>query len=143
MLKKQTQALIYVIVLFFLFMLQGCTSENKTEQNHCLLDKSQCLVIGDENIQIRFLSDFIVAEQPVLFSVTTKKSIAQIWLEGVNMNMGKIPLVIEATDNGYSGVLFLGLCAQPTMVWLLNIEYTDGSQAQLNLTSYWQRPAKD
>lgn len=142
MLKKQTQPLIYVIVLLFLFILSACTAEKKPPQNICLSDQSECLVVKDPKLVIQFKTDVIVAEEPALFTIKTDQNIEKVYLRGQNMEMGTISIIITPVDNGYSGRLFLGLCSEPVMFWTLTVEFASGEQSNFEIKSYWKRPSE-
>ncbi len=79
-------------------------------------------------------------------TLSARSEIASVKLEGINMNMGTIPVVTkrvsEATDKFvYQADIFLGMCSEPNMQWLLTIEYENGSNETTILASYWQPPA--
>ncbi len=50
------------------------------------------------------------------------------------MFMGTIPVNFEATEQGWQGTTLVGSCTSPLMVWLLNIEWSNGQRQQLALS---------
>lgn len=56
------------------------------------------------------------------------------WLEGKEMFMGRIPVVFEREDGGWQGKAQVGSCTSAVMIWLLNIEWSDGQRQQLALS---------
>ncbi len=139
MLKKQPQLLESVILLCVLFMMVSCNKVEPSKQNSCLINAERCLMLSNLNIELRFKTDKLIVEEPTQISIKTPKNIENMWLEGLNMNMGKIPFVINRENSGYSTQLFLGMCSEPQMTWRLYIEYQDGTNDQFELISYWQR----
>ncbi|PJG59217.1 hypothetical protein [Aeromonas cavernicola] len=58
----------------------------------------------------------------------------QAWLEGRDMFMGRIPIVFESVAEGWQGRGVVGSCTSPLMVWLLNIEWSNGEKQQVALS---------
>ena len=65
-------------------------------------------------------------------SVTVKllvpegEEIESAWIEGVNMYMGKIPVLLDNDGEGeWSGWFMLGSCSEPVMKWQLRLNIKD------------------
>ncbi|MEW9796918.1 hypothetical protein [Alteromonas sp. CYL-A6] len=66
-------------------------------------------------------------EESVTLQISLPDGIAvsSAWIEGVNMYMGKIPVLVDQNTEGqWEGWFMLGSCSEPTMRWrmLLNLE---------------------
>ncbi|AXV34449.1 hypothetical protein BFW41_11120 [Aeromonas hydrophila] len=104
----------------------------------CDLSHSSCpLQAGNKPLIARIASlpvqaerDFVIQLQGGEPAVTPVKA----WLEGRDMFMGTIPVNFEATEQGWQGTTLVGSCTSPMMVWLLNIEWSNGQRQQLALS---------
>lgn len=63
----------------------------------------------------------IEEEIPMEFIVDEKYTLSHIWVEGMNMYMGRTPVLIDSNNNKV-GVMFLGSCSEPQMQWRINVE---------------------
>lgn len=94
-----------------------------SSQEDCDLNLGKCtFVYGDDEISVNFLSP-IVTEEEVLLSLELPPNVklSEAWIEGLNMFMGKTPVIEEAGRY----VTFLGSCNLDTMQWQLNIKVED------------------
>jgi hypothetical protein len=85
----------------------------------CDLTVGKCtFVYKNDEISVKFLSP-IVTEEEILLSIELPQELklTEAWVEGVNMFMGKTPIM--KTDDGY--VTFLGSCSLAKMQWQLNL----------------------
>jgi len=92
-------------------------------QENCDLSLGKCtFVYGDDEISVNFLSP-IVTEEEVLLSLELPPNVklTEAWIEGLNMFMGKTPVIEEAGRY----VTFLGSCNLDTMQWQLNMKVED------------------
>lgn len=104
----------------------------------CDLSHSSCpLQAGNKPLTARIASlpvqaerDFVIQLQGGDPAITPVKA----WLEGRDMFMGTIPVTFEATVQGWQGTTLVGSCTSPMMVWLLNIEWSNGQRQQLALS---------
>lgn len=48
--------------------------------------------------------------------------VEEVWVEGINMYMGRIPVVAIKADNIWVGEFFLGSCSEPKMQWQLVVK---------------------
>lgn len=95
-------------------------------QKECDLTVEKCTFVYENNkIIVKFLSP-IVTEEELLLSIDLPKELklTKAWIEGVNMFMGKTPIMKE--DIGY--ITFLGSCNLAQMQWrlILHIENQNG-----------------
>ncbi|TNH83339.1 hypothetical protein CF138_16870 [Aeromonas hydrophila] len=104
----------------------------------CDLSHTSCDTrLGDKPLTVRVAAlpvqaerDFVIQLQGGDPAVTPVKA----WLEGRDMFMGTIPVNFEATEQGWQGTTLVGSCTSPMMVWLLNIEWSNGQRQQLALS---------
>lgn len=91
--------------------------------------KTKTCTLSQENgeIRIEFLTP-IQTEEEILLNITVPKAIIieKAWVEGVNMYMGKTPLIRE--NSHYTA--FLGSCNAATMTWRLNIQTKNKNDGQ-------------
>ncbi len=134
-LKKQpiiTVFLILAIATFIAVKTTGLLSEhvsNNTEtiaeMNGCAIQNNYCEFIVDQQIfEVSFLDSPLVEEENrVSISSNENFTISRAWIEGINMYMGKSPVIIEsATDNSAQALYFLGSCNLETMQWRMLIQ---------------------
>ncbi|MFQ3249787.1 hypothetical protein [Glaciecola sp.] len=98
---------------------------NKTNEpvDACDLSSEKCTFVNKNGeISINFLSK-IITEEEILLSIELPEGIQlnNAWIEGVNMYMGKTP-IIEQND---VFVTFLGSCNLAKMQWRLNLSVED------------------
>lgn len=129
------------LLLSFSLIFIGCTDENTqitqpeielkstAKQGVCYFSNAYCqLSVAGLNLSAR-LSRSPLPEEPIDVSIFYPESVAidSIWLEGVNMYMGKIPVVIDNTitqdaQKVSSGWFMFGACHQPKMEWEIVIK---------------------
>ncbi|UNP90119.1 hypothetical protein MNZ22_07700 [Aeromonas encheleia] len=104
----------------------------------CDLSHSPCgdlignkpLTVSVEGAPVQAEHDFVLRLQGGDTAINPLKA----WLEGKEMFMGRIPVQFEANDGGWQGKAQVGSCTSATMVWLLNIEWSNGQRQQLALS---------
>ena len=111
----------------------------------CNLDlKQECEVFSsNQQVSVQFLQT-IELEEELFFIVKVPKEqqIENMWVQGINMYMGKNIPQIESTyikDDYkiYKARLFIGACSEPLMKWQLVI-YTTQNQITANAeTNSW------
>ena len=58
----------------------------------------------------------------VILNLPEGTQVESAWIEGVNMYMGKVPVLLEKKPNGeWSGWFMLGSCNESTMKWQLRL----------------------
>jgi hypothetical protein len=103
----------------------------------CNIDLTQeCVVFdNDQLISVRFLQEIEVEEELLLtITVPNKIKIVKMWVQGVNMYMGKNAVLsdsvyVQEMKKVYNARLFLGSCSEPAMRWQLVIQTTDDNQS--------------
>lgn len=106
----------------------------------CKIDLTQeCIVFDNEQqVSVRFLQE-IEVEEEMLFVITVPKDtkIKQMWVQGINMYMGKNAVItdsvyVEGVKKIYNSRLLLGSCSEPAMRWQLVIQTTNDSQMEMS-----------
>ncbi|MCF2947068.1 hypothetical protein L0668_03050 [Paraglaciecola aquimarina] len=124
------------LVGVFLFLNQ---SPLNNSPNQCVVDEnSYCsITLGQELVYVRFLQEIELEEElQVQISLPKSHFLRSAWVQGVNMYMGKTPVIINQKltieggegENSYQGVLFLGACSEPNMRWQLIVQTKDLNQ---------------
>lgn len=92
-----------------------------------------------------------MVEQAQKITIESNRVVKSAKLIPLNMNMGEVPIVLKQTQtkvqekstNNYQfeAVLYLGMCSEPEMNWLLILSYIDGEIDSIPVNSYWNRKA--
>ena len=98
--------------------------------NSCNFVNETCEFLIDEKLAIASFSTMPEPEESVTVKliIPEGKNIESAWIEGVNMYMGKIPVLLDSDGKGkWSGWFMLGSCSEPVMKWQLrlNVEGMD------------------
>ena len=98
--------------------------------NSCNFVNESCEFLIDEKLAIASFSTMPEPEESVTVKliIPEGKNIESAWIEGVNMYMGKIPVLLDSDGKGkWSGWFMLGSCSEPVMKWQLrlNVEGMD------------------
>lgn len=107
--------------------------------HECQLISTHCNVkIGDTDIKISVSAAPQIEEMTDLtISLVKPEQVEQVWVEGVNMYMGIIPVPKNAASPGqeasseWQGWFSLGSCTEPNMQWRLAIKLKDQQQLAL------------
>lgn len=122
--SKQTLILFVALLIISLsgVYYKNVNSAGGAPQN-CDLSLGKCtFVYGDDEISVNFLSPIVTEEEILLtFELPPDVKITEAWIEGINMFMGKTPVIEEAGRF----VTFLGSCNLDTMHWQLNMKVED------------------
>lgn len=134
-LKKQpiiAAFLITAIATFITIKTTGLLTERTTDDtqtiagmNGCAIRNNYCEFLLDQQSFEVFFIDSPVVEEENRVRITSDRnfSIKGAWIEGINMYMGKSPVIIEASDNqSVEAIYFLGSCNLETMQWRMMIE---------------------
>lgn len=90
----------------------------------CTFSNNICELSIDDELAVARFSETPIPEESITLSVRLPegKSIESAWIEGVNMYMGKIPVLFDESDGGeWQGWFMLGSCSEPVMTWQLRI----------------------
>ncbi|MFT5924000.1 MAG: hypothetical protein ACJASL_005037 [Paraglaciecola sp.] len=120
-----------------LFLNYTDSSPVKTTKQ-CNIDLTQeCVVFfNGHQVSVQFLQEIEVEEELLLIiTVPNDTKIKKMWVQGINMYMGKNALIIDSVyakgqQKVYNARLFLGSCSEPAMRWQLIIQTTDESQSE-------------
>jgi len=139
--KIYTKMIQLITSLFIITLIGGCSGEEITRLNTC---DEHCLTMENDNLRVIVNTQYILVEQAYQLSITSDQKISSIYITGVNMNMGKLPLIAQETkyENGqyyYRAPFLLGLCSEPDMLWMLTIE-SEQTTSRFEFTSYWKAP---
>ncbi|APD94210.1 hypothetical protein BM523_09485 [Alteromonas mediterranea] len=98
--------------------------------NSCNFVNETCEFLIDDKLSIASFSIAPEVEESVTVKLLIPEGevIESAWIEGVNMYMGKIPVLLDNVEAGqWSGWFMLGSCSEPVMKWQLrlNIEGKD------------------
>lgn len=119
---------IILVAIGFLFS-QSILQEVKSNMQCNLNNQKQCELINNtDNLTVEFLQN-IELEEELKLHITSSPTlkIKKIWVQGVNMYMGKTAVFIDSTSEtsnevSYDATLFLGACSEPNMKWQLIIQ---------------------
>lgn len=147
--KKPSRATQYFIISTFLLALTGCSPKKNNKAIDCEIDPNQCLTVSTPNTEIRLNTRAVIVEQNYEMTLSSKLPIKNVKLEGVNMSMGIIPIVIEPSAKVigggrylYRANMFLGMCSEPKMQWMIKVTYNNEQVESAIFDSYWQAPKK-
>jgi hypothetical protein len=104
----------------------------------CKIDlKQECIAFeSNQQISVKFLQDIEVEEELFLtITVPRNTKIMQMWVQGINMYMGKTAVLTDSTrleeeKKIYKARLFLGACTEPSMRWQLVVQTEDNAQVE-------------
>lgn len=104
----------------------------------CDLSHTPCsALIGDKPLTVAIKDFPLRAEHDFAIAITGGDPAikpVKATLEGKDMFMGTIPVSFEQIDGQWQGVTQVGDCTSPVMIWLLNIEWSNGQRQQLALS---------
>ncbi len=137
--KKPQTLSILVFVSPVLIVIAGVYTQSRSPQINqsltCYLEKNNC-VFGEESIDLSIVfRQKPVIEEELFVEIlhASEQKISRAWIEGINMYMGKIPVMFDdpimkqqdtVNGNGELGVFFLGSCTESKMQWVLYVETT-------------------
>ena len=103
--------------------------------NSCNFVNETCEFLIDGEVAIATFSTMPEPEESVTLKILIPENqeIESAWIEGVNMYMGKIPVLLDNDGQGkWSGWFMLGSCSEPVMKWQLRLNFKDkGSPSYL------------
>jgi hypothetical protein len=117
---------------------------NYTDSSHirttkqCNIDLTQECVVFDngQQISVQFLQKIELEEElSLIITVPNNTKIKQMWVQGINMYMGKNAVIVDSVyakkqQKDYNARLFLGSCSEPAMRWQLIIQTSDENQSE-------------
>ncbi|APD86362.1 hypothetical protein BM527_09830 [Alteromonas sp. Mex14] len=96
--------------------------------NSCNFVNETCEFLIDGELAIATFSTMPEPEESVTLKILIPENqeIESAWIEGVNMYMGKIPVLLDSNADGvWSGWFMLGGCSEPVMKWQLRLNIKD------------------
>lgn len=143
--KKNSIISQYFIAVLAVLALSACGENTNKAKIDCQLDTDQCLTVATKSTKIMFNTPEVIVENQYQVSIDSHAAIDRIYLQGLNMNMGQIPLVIELTQHSndnwqYQAQLYLGMCSEPQMQWAMTVEFESGQIETAVFNAYWQMP---
>ncbi|MGN5192833.1 hypothetical protein BJP22_17260 [Aeromonas veronii] len=123
------------------FSADNSVSADQKKDQICDLSHTPCsALIGDKPLTVAIKELPLRAEHDFAIAITGGDPAikpVKATLEGKDMFMGTIPVnfeQFEQIDGQWQGVTQVGSCTSPVMVWLLNIEWSNGQRQQLALS---------
>lgn len=120
----------YFFVALVLIVVIGVYLQNfnnkQTVSDECVLVDNKCEVLKEDlTLSLEFGQTPIPEEEITLdISISDAYFISNAWVEGVNMYMGKSPIVFENSSKPTQGLMFLGSCNLDQMQWHLHLLVT-------------------
>ncbi|MFM5561297.1 hypothetical protein [Aeromonas veronii] len=120
------------------FSADNSVSADQKKDQICDLSHTPCsALIGDKSLTVAIKELPLRAEHDFAIAITGGDPAikpVKATLEGKDMFMGTIPVSFEEIDGQWQGVSQVGICTSPVMIWLLNIEWSNGQRQQLALS---------
>ncbi len=128
-LQKQAPLLVILVVAVCVYIAHSYQSSSHHSiasglKSTCTFSNNICELSIDDELAVARFSETPIPEESITLSVRLPegKAIESAWIEGVNMYMGKIPVMFDETDGGeWQGWFMLGSCSEPVMTWQLRI----------------------
>lgn len=92
--------------------------------NSCRFNNDSCTFSLNQKHATAEFSEHPQPEESVTLTLHMPEGtvIESAWVEGVNMYMGKVPVLLEKQeDNTWTGWFMLGSCSEPTMNWQVRL----------------------
>lgn len=117
---------------------QKSVTNSLRENDACDITENSCQTVVFKNIlRVNFEQKPVAEEELFLnFYVGADLSINKVWIEGVNMYMGKTPVLFENESNPELAVTFLGSCNLQEMQWILNVELKNNATEEVALRQF-------
>ncbi len=100
----------------------GNVNEKLNKSNECLLDSLACHYEFEGKYFSLIFEQVPQTEEELFirFDLPENYRVKNAWIEGINMYMGKSPVIFD--DSPQRGVTFLGSCNLDTMQWALYVK---------------------
>lgn len=136
--KKMVSLFIFLIITVASGIYYKNVNEEQSSEEECDISAQMC-TYADNNgkISINFLTK-IAVEEEILLEIDLPRNVqlTEAWVEGVNMFMGKTPIIFE---NGRY-LTFLGSCNLQEMKWRLFIKVRNkNGQAKTHSAIFFTR----
>lgn len=129
-----------VLTLFALGMFAYWYKSNQVATDvFCQFEESTCTVLGSESEFSLSVSPFpIKIEERLIFTLELEPGVTfeSAWIQGVNMYMGKIPVLPLddklSTTTRLQLESYLGSCSEPKMRWQMILTLSDSTGRQFS-----------
>lgn len=129
-LKLISPVFVLLLVLAIAYFANQQTN-NSVEGHKCSLVEGGCtLLFNNHQVAIKIGPTPISIEEElkVVFAYSKNLNLKESWVEGDNMFMGRMKVIIDQTINSENeiqseGILFLGSCNLKSMSWILIAEF--------------------
>jgi hypothetical protein len=138
-LTKTHVLFIFTVLCVTVFGLYQKSVTNSLKENDaCDITENSCETLVFKNILRVNFEQKPVAEEELFLTlhVGAGLSINNMWIEGVNMYMGKTPVLFENESNSELAVTFLGSCNLQEMQWILNVEVKNDATEEVALRQF-------
>ncbi|MCY7293861.1 hypothetical protein [Alteromonas sp. a30] len=133
--------LLLLVVFSYIFsdQLAGFQSGKSHQGTKVCLDGDDCQTYA--KLKVKLAPDPVLVEEEIQAILFLSKGwkLERGWVEGVNMYMGKTPLLIQESQsqkNQYQAVFFLGSCSEPDMNWRLTTQWKH-EKTQQSVTAFY------
>lgn len=141
---NKSPSIIHILIAFLLLcaLVFGAylANSNKalTNAEHCDITEGVCEVrVFNQSVRTKFEQKPVAEEELFIsFSLPNKLAIERAWIEGVNMYMGKTPVMFEDAHDDTRGVTFLGSCNQAEMQWRLHAQVKNKATSEVALIHF-------
>ncbi|MGB3726952.1 MAG: hypothetical protein WA981_14440 [Glaciecola sp.] len=131
--NKFIQVALFAALATTVFVMSSHNSVNNTltTSESCVLTNNKCTFSIDEQILRIEFSQTPIAEEELYIKFYTDSawSVQNAFVQGINMYMGKTPVLFEKPDNFEDGVIFLGSCNLAEMHWQMTINLSNKKTA--------------
>ncbi|MEM0909342.1 MAG: hypothetical protein AAGJ37_00090 [Pseudomonadota bacterium] len=112
-----------LVVIFGVYW--GNVNDRLNTSNQCALLKNECFFSTQKGeFRLKFEQTPIAEEElKIAFNIPDGLTVHHAHIQGINMYMGRIPVLFEDGLPENTAVTFLGSCNLVEMQWVLTIEY--------------------
>jgi hypothetical protein len=139
--KPQTLTIVFFLALV-IAVLAGVNissiNNSLTNTDECRLMNNSCHFSVESGELIMEFDQSPMIEEEMLLNIIFPSgfTLANAWIEGVNMYMGKTPVILESKGDGQvQGITFLGSCTQPKMEWVMKLNVKNEKTEQTRVYS--------
>ncbi|MFC4699436.1 hypothetical protein ACFO4O_04600 [Glaciecola siphonariae] len=110
-------------------------NESLIKNNDCDITASECVFSAfNRPVSVKFEQAPVAEEELFIrFELSDDIVVQNSWIEGVNMYMGKTPVLFESAQDNNRAVTFLGSCNLSEMHWVMFIELKNNATGEVAL----------
>lgn len=131
----QVITLLVFTIIIVIFAKQYIHENNTNHQSDidgtCIFSENQCEVRWRDIVIEATLSPQVMVEEEITLTVLFSQpvTVESLYIEGVNMYMGKIPIIMDIQEKKHiQGWFMLGSCSEPAMTWRVSLKLKDRPQ---------------